>query len=354
MATIINPITTVLLSPAEFESGDFDRFPFKYVLETSGTITYHTSFTCNRYLATKAATIPGLASTPSTENTSVNEFQALAYGELIPINLLHRIEKFFKDVMVLNGTTGNFEAQTFIVWNDNTNEYRVVIPEQTVSQTRVSYDIQDILGDGDHIIVDIHSHNTMGAFYSGTDDADDKKNSWISGVMGKLNTDTTAMVFRFNDGTGGNYPMSLGDIFDVEVMETPKEWLDKVKTAAPAVYSKPRGVCENGRFTPRVNNPYSGYTGGGFLDELDRFSGEVDTPYESDAIYDELTDALTDLNAKESSNVLSAVIKNLRNPNFYEELTDRENSAFIEIASLTVMYQSSDILRVAVELNKKV
>jgi len=70
----------------------------------------------------------------------------------------------------------------------------------------------------------------MGAFYSGTDDANDAMGIYYSGVLGQLDKPSPASVLRFNM-LKDKRPCKLSDIFDMSEREVqiPPEWLDKVE-----------------------------------------------------------------------------------------------------------------------------
>lgn len=70
----------------------------------------------------------------------------------------------------------------------------------------------------------------MSAFFSGTDDNDDKGSYLFSGVVGKLNLETPEVIFRTNLGDDGKVKAELHDIFEhkVDVPAVPEEWLEKV------------------------------------------------------------------------------------------------------------------------------
>lgn len=81
-----------------------------------------------------------------------------------PMKMLHQIVNFFREVM--KGNNGaNLEAQAFILWNP-TQGYFIKVPEQTVSAGSVKYKAEDLLGPDDVIVVDVHSHNSMGEYIS--------------------------------------------------------------------------------------------------------------------------------------------------------------------------------------------
>jgi PRTRC genetic system protein A len=49
---------------------------------------------------------------------------------------------------------------------------------------------------GEYVAVDLHSHGSLRAFFSGTDDADDAGSVKIAGVIGKLDAETPSAEFR--------------------------------------------------------------------------------------------------------------------------------------------------------------
>jgi PRTRC genetic system protein A len=73
------------------------------------------------------------------------------------------------------------EQQYFILWHEG--KYRWYIPPQNASSTRVGYQYPH----GAMVLVDIHSHHQMRAYFSSVDDQDDMGLS-ISCVMGSLFT----------------------------------------------------------------------------------------------------------------------------------------------------------------------
>lgn len=328
MATIINPITTVLLNRIELASGEYDRFPFKYILEDEGTITYYSKLSAGRFVSSQEAQIPGLGVNKSVK-APVAEIQPLAYGNKIPGDFFMQIKQFFLDVMGLGPST--YEAQVFIIWNETSKDYRILVPKQTVSAAAVRYDIGDVLAEDDRIIVDIHSHNDMSAFFSGTDNKDDKKNPWISGVFGKLST-AMENKFRFNDGCGRHFDMKVEDVFDFADarFQTPKEWLDQVQITTYSQAKVNRISSWGDAFKEADSNEsFSPYSNQGFMDKdgfgwADLFDPEAD-------LYDGIVDSLHEADNIECRLVLQALKNRIQNPNMVPSLSDRESSMFIEI-----------------------
>jgi PRTRC genetic system protein A len=74
------------------------------------------------------------------------------------------------------------EQQYFITWRaDQPRPFRVALPRQETTATRVRYEMT-VQG---QVLVDIHSHHAMNAYFSSTDDRDDSGLS-ISAVVGQI------------------------------------------------------------------------------------------------------------------------------------------------------------------------
>ena len=101
----------------------------------------------------------------------------------------------------------------------------------------------------------------MGAFYSGTDDNNDKSGIYYSAVIGKLTETTYEYVIRFNL-YDTKKSCVLGDVFDIPVQrkaEVKQEWLDQVDLrtySTPAPYRpQQRSMWDNQ--TAHIPNPSS-------------------------------------------------------------------------------------------------
>lgn len=83
-----------------------------------------------------------------------------------------------------------------IVWNERTGSYRL-LPVETLqaSGSHLKYRPPS-LDDGDHLIIDCHSHGKHNAFFSKTDDLDDKWAVKISYVVGNCGADIQSTETR--------------------------------------------------------------------------------------------------------------------------------------------------------------
>lgn len=147
---------------------------------------------------------------PYLKTESVPEFE-LSLPK-IPGRFLHAIVEFFRLVMKkFNGA----EVMIQIFWNKTTEKYEVFVPTQKVSGASVSFEHDlNLQVDPERIwVFDIHSHNSMGAFFSGGDNADEKSTR-LFGVIGKLHTDNWEGKWR--SGVNGKYCMlNVEDVFDL-------------------------------------------------------------------------------------------------------------------------------------------
>lgn len=167
---------------------------------------------------TKAQKIPFVTSTPK-EGFQMNLERKLPY------NFLLQTIAFFKEVMQKRG---NAEAMIQVLQNAE-GEYFMHVADQEVSGASVRFKRDAELEKANLLVLDIHSHNNMGAFWSGTDNYDEKE-ARMYGVIGSLRQDWPAMKFRVGNGDGGFIELGPYDVFetpDIEV-EYPTEWIERV------------------------------------------------------------------------------------------------------------------------------
>lgn len=230
------PFMSVLVTEEAFLAAtpELLQTPIVNVLGNDGQMYVYSRFSLGRSML-----IASTKTTLSNGKPSIlkEELQPLAFGNKIPSAMLDKILAFFKEVMEMTGSSGKhgeYEAMAHIVWNTRTKSYRIAIPKQKVSKAAVTYTWEHVDEDYETVIFDIHSHNTMDAFFSGTDEADDRSYIGISGVAGRLNTDAK-LIWRFN-AFKQKVKMEYGDIFDApekSAMPEMQEWMDKV-TIPPA------------------------------------------------------------------------------------------------------------------------
>lgn len=82
------------------------------------------------------------------------------------------------------------EAAAFVIWNENTGEFMLEFPAiEEATPSRLVYRTPQP-DHGCHVICDLHSHGTMPAFFSATDDRDDTGSTKIAVVVGNLGHDS--------------------------------------------------------------------------------------------------------------------------------------------------------------------
>lgn len=142
----------------------------------------------------------------------------------IPVELWNMAISFFKDVNRVH----NSEAYLQFFYDEKDNEYILHCPKQVVSGASVKYENDEMFESDKILVLEVHSHNSMGAFFSGIDDSDEKSDRFF-GVIGKVNTCGPEYKLRLMMG-GFPVEVDLEDIFEIEnAVEYPKDWLSKIE-----------------------------------------------------------------------------------------------------------------------------
>ena len=234
---VVKQFLTAVVSKAEFDQGIGHEYPNLFMVTDDFTIYKRTKLAEGGHCLLK---VPELPKIESAGDEGVKEEISFLPGGKVPFEYLNQIISFFKKVMEVNfgggrsGVGQDCEAMAHILWNKEEKKYEIGIPTQRVSKASVNYEFNHIDQNKHVIIVDIHSHNTMSAFFSGTDDGDDKKGCWFAGVVGHLNKDVCQVKFRFTN-YGIFREVKLDEIFESESYElvisdtVPNEWMDKVQ-----------------------------------------------------------------------------------------------------------------------------
>lgn len=226
-------MSALLTEDAFFAGGDVLQNPEVYVLGNDGALYQFHQFSMGRSAMTKISDTP--IRTNGGKSLLKPYMKPLVEDKKIPLEMLNDIVEFFRQVMKMTTSSGfghgDYEAMAHIVWNKTKKEYRVAIPKQKVAKASVTYNWDHVAAD-EEVILDIHSHNSMDAFFSGTDERDDATYVGISGVAGKLNTDNHKLIWRFN-AYKSKVAMKLEDIFDAPPVkeESPvvKAWMENVE-----------------------------------------------------------------------------------------------------------------------------
>jgi PRTRC genetic system protein A len=225
MEIISQHISCVVL-PNELQAAVDAGYSEIYAMTSEGIIKHHKLRGRNRFVRLKVEKLP----TNYKEGKISQEINFLPDGK-IPIQLFDQVVAFFKQVMEVKKS--ELEAMIWVCW-DHESGYHLIVPEQRVSKASASYDWNSLPA-GKTIVCDIHSHNTMGAFFSTTDNNDDRGNIGFSGVIGRLKDETPQTVWRFNY-KDKKIDCNFDDIFVLPTREEqaiPEDWISKIVTTSP-------------------------------------------------------------------------------------------------------------------------
>lgn len=143
---------------------------------------------------------------------------------LIPSNLVIKIFAFFRHFVRENSEN---EALLNIYWDKEEKRFVAYAPEQVATKASVEAKIDDrFLSDRYIHYMDIHSHNTMGAFFSEVDDRDEKATRLYT-VIGRLDEHNPEIKTRISNG-GKFLNIDPAQVFEIADFSFPKEWENNV------------------------------------------------------------------------------------------------------------------------------
>ena len=142
----------------------------------------------------------------------------------IPYSILSEIIAFFKTFVTEKSEN---EAMANIYWSFEEEKYRVHVPKQKVSKASVDTNLPDIDEDKFLLVMEVHSHNTMSAVFSKTDDMDEIATRLYT-VIGRLDKVFPDMTTRVSVG-GKHLTINPSIVFDGIDGEFPEKWMDAVE-----------------------------------------------------------------------------------------------------------------------------
>jgi len=116
------------------------------------------------------------------------EATAQMHIPMVPGPMFAKIISFFKAVYKEHRA----EAIVLIFYNEDTQKYKIFPPYQKVNYGAVDYN-RGISLDGWQMIGDVHSHASMSAFHSGTDDDDEKSFDGLHITIGDNDDDEVSI-----------------------------------------------------------------------------------------------------------------------------------------------------------------
>ena len=114
-----------------------------------------------------------------------------------------------------------------VYWSVVEEKYCVHVPEQRVSKASVETTLPDIDEEKFLLVMELHSHNTMEAKFSHTDDCDETATRLYT-VIGRLDKIFPDIVTRISVG-GKFVEISPTLVFDGIGGDFPEAWSDAVK-----------------------------------------------------------------------------------------------------------------------------
>lgn len=182
--------------------------------------------------------------TPTSNMFSFDKVEAgfIPALPLIPYELIREIIALFRHLCVKDSCSGVKEALAYIYWDKEEKRFFTYIPQQKV--TAVSVDeivVEDYLYDTSRFIhyADIHSHNTMAAVFSKTDDADEQGNR-LYVVVGRLDQFYPEIAVRICNG-GTFWPVEPESVMECPYCDDnfSDDWLNRIASQHRAE----SGVC---------------------------------------------------------------------------------------------------------------
>jgi PRTRC genetic system protein A len=121
------------------------------------------------------------------------------YGEIQPstsFTLPSLPRELLQEFNQLAKKNCNVEIGASIVWNEISNTFRL-LPAQSLEATsdRLKYQLAQF-EDGEHLVVDCHSHGAHKAFFSSEDDFDDRDMVKFSYVVGNCDREQVSTSLR--------------------------------------------------------------------------------------------------------------------------------------------------------------
>ncbi len=145
----------------------------------------------------------------------------------IPANIFSKVMGFFKSI----SDELHYEVLVHILYDTERKEYIIKVPKQKISEFSVNSETDEPYPDRYIHVMDFHSHNTMPAVFSGTDNADEKETR-LYAVAGRFNRTFPEITVRA--GCAGKFiPLNPEDVFEGDFFGSyPEEWKESIRPSA--------------------------------------------------------------------------------------------------------------------------
>ena len=142
----------------------------------------------------------------------------------IPAHIFSKVMGFFKSI----SDELHYEVLVHILYDTEEKEYIIKVPKQRISEASVNSETDEPYPDRYIHVMDFHSHNTMPAVFSGTDNADEKETR-LYAVAGRFNRTFPEITVRA--GCAGKFiPLNPEDVFEGDFFGSyPQEWKENIR-----------------------------------------------------------------------------------------------------------------------------
>jgi hypothetical protein len=157
-------------------------------------------------IVTKVDGIPGTGKGPEKNFNTI-------LPKKIPFSVYSETVKFFRAVNKNFGDK-SLEAFVLVLFNPKDETFKMYVPQHKITAGSVKYDLKDVWVDnqGYYLVLDIHSHHNMSAYFSGTDNNDDNRDRY-SAVVGKIDSLIPDIAVRFSS-LNSHWECKLEDVFE--------------------------------------------------------------------------------------------------------------------------------------------
>lgn len=142
----------------------------------------------------------------------------------IPAHIFSKIMGFFKSI----SDELHYEVLVHILYDTEEKKYIIKVPKQRISEASVNSETDEPYPDRCIHVMDFHSHNTMPAVFSETDNADEKETR-LYAVAGRFNRTFPEITVRA--GCAGKFiPLNPEDVFEGDFFDSyPQEWKENIR-----------------------------------------------------------------------------------------------------------------------------
>ena len=121
------------------------------------------------------------------------------YGDVVPVNTLKcdsPPKQLWVEFVKAASLAAPKECAGLMIWNEETFQWRFALREAVVATNDYIQYNEPELGAGEIAVVDVHSHGHHAAFFSATDNTDDRGGIKVAAVLGNLDHPAPSVAIR--------------------------------------------------------------------------------------------------------------------------------------------------------------